>query len=261
MPPTLRRGHRGNAVHRAQTLLRPHFDLVLDDQFGVQTAAAVRSFQKEHSLASDGIIGRYTWEALEANQGGPPSDRSPISWLITSLEWRSQRDNWYKPNGTCNVTALATVMDWCGVPEPGDRQLEDALYLRLQQPNAIAYFRAQYPDLQGYNPRNVHGMLTWLAQQYGLQASFSAESSWDETVSFARSNGGRPVIQAGWLTGSGHILTLIGETAVGDPIFHDPWGDWEQVYGRGHSGAYRIYELGRFLGVRKPFAHRILPTD
>ena len=261
MPSTLRRGVRGESVSRAQELLATHWAISVDGVFGVQTEAAVRCFQREHGLVNDGIIGRYTWAALGAHSGASSSGRGPFRWLLRGLRWRSQRDNVYGPTVSCNVTSLAMVMDWCGVPEPPDLQLEDALSTRLEQPDAWAYFRAAFPALQGYHPRTVHGMLAWLARQYGLEATFSATATWDETIRWARQEGGRPCIQSAFVTASGHVPLLVGETALGDPVFHDPWGDWNRAYGPPRDGAFRIYELNAFLAVRRPFTHRILPAS
>lgn len=71
--PTLKRGSKGEDVKKAQTiLLKLGYDLGswgVDGDFGKATEAAVKAFQKDHALTSDGVIGAKTWEALvKANE-------------------------------------------------------------------------------------------------------------------------------------------------------------------------------------------------
>ena len=66
---TLRKGSKGDAVRELQTmLLKLGYDLGpcgIDGDFGKSTDAAVRSFQSDHRLAVDGIVGKNTWAELE----------------------------------------------------------------------------------------------------------------------------------------------------------------------------------------------------
>ena len=66
---TLRKGSKGDAVRELQTmLLKLGYDLGpcgIDGDFGKATEAAVRSFQSDHRLAVDGIVGKNTWAELE----------------------------------------------------------------------------------------------------------------------------------------------------------------------------------------------------
>lgn len=63
--PTLRRGSRGNFVAILQYMLRREgYDLSPDGAFGAKTDAAVRAFQSDNGLASDGIVGANTWALL-----------------------------------------------------------------------------------------------------------------------------------------------------------------------------------------------------
>ena len=67
--PTIRKGSKGEAVTRAQTLLESKgYDLGrcgVDGAFGSATEKAVREFQRDHGLAADGIVGPKTWAELE----------------------------------------------------------------------------------------------------------------------------------------------------------------------------------------------------
>jgi N-acetyl-anhydromuramyl-L-alanine amidase AmpD len=58
---TLRRGARGNEVKQVQTKV----GVVASGTFDAGTEAAVRSFQRDHELVPDGIVGPRTWAALD----------------------------------------------------------------------------------------------------------------------------------------------------------------------------------------------------
>lgn len=70
--PTLRKGSRGSYVTLLQTLLLnrgyslPKYGA--DGDFGNETLAAVKQFQKDWGLEQDGVVGPKTWEILEGSQ-------------------------------------------------------------------------------------------------------------------------------------------------------------------------------------------------
>ena len=67
--PTLRLGSTGDAVREMQQLLLRAGESLprwgADGDFGSETLAAVRSFQRKHQLAVDGVCGKCTWARLE----------------------------------------------------------------------------------------------------------------------------------------------------------------------------------------------------
>jgi uncharacterized protein (TIGR02594 family) len=74
--PTLRHGMRGPAVRDLQARLA---DLgyppgAIDGAFGDRTAAAVLAFQGDLGLATDGVVGRQTWGALDTAPPRPARD-------------------------------------------------------------------------------------------------------------------------------------------------------------------------------------------
>ena len=66
--PTLRRGSKGDAVREMQAVLdRLGYDLGpwgIDGDFGKDTLAAVKAFQKDHGLEVDGIVGPLTGKEM-----------------------------------------------------------------------------------------------------------------------------------------------------------------------------------------------------
>jgi hypothetical protein len=62
---TVRPGGTGEAVKAVQSqLVSRGYGLTVDGSFGRNTEAAVRDFQSRRGLAVDGVVGRFTWNAL-----------------------------------------------------------------------------------------------------------------------------------------------------------------------------------------------------
>ena len=76
---TIRRGDKGPVVKYAQQLLMargyslPKYGA--DGDYGAETVAAVKAFQKANGLTADGIIGKKTWEKLLDGQADPPAKK------------------------------------------------------------------------------------------------------------------------------------------------------------------------------------------
>lgn len=70
-------------------------------KFGPGTAGATRAFQRQHNLASDGVIGPNTWSVLEPFL--PASKR----WLIAVAA--------PKPQGTAEQRARQRIVHFCSV--------------------------------------------------------------------------------------------------------------------------------------------------
>ena len=65
--PVLHRGLEGEPVVKLQRALQAAgCHVTIDGNFGPGTETAVRQFQKNHGLGSDGIVGQKTWSALPA---------------------------------------------------------------------------------------------------------------------------------------------------------------------------------------------------
>ena len=64
--PLLRVGNTGEQVKRLQYLLfTKGYEVTQDGEFGAKTLKAVTAFQKKGGLIADGVVGPYTWRALE----------------------------------------------------------------------------------------------------------------------------------------------------------------------------------------------------
>lgn len=119
--PTLAKGDAGDDVAYLQEQLNSDFDagLTVDGDFGSRTDSAVRGYQASRNLASDGIVGANTWNALETNAPPyvPPGLPEPLSVDdqngITAIAINSEiagykwKDRGIAPDGYIEGFALA----------------------------------------------------------------------------------------------------------------------------------------------------------
>ncbi|NET40621.1 C39 family peptidase [Okeania sp. SIO2B3] len=149
--------------------------------------------------------------------------------LELDVEYLSQNDNWHNPSGSCNVTALAMVLNNLGIERyPRYKeysQFEDELY--------------QYALDHSYSRHSPYD-LRQIAENYGANASFRSQSSIEELKSWM-DKWNLPVIIHGYFTSFGHIVTVVGYDENG-LIVHDPYGEWFSTgYRKDLSGAYLHY--------------------
>ena len=85
--PALAIGSTGALVERAQALLH----LPTDSQFGPAMKAAVVAFQTAHGLVADGVVGGYTWRALQSKPLSVPTFTG-----VGKGSWYSQFDGKYR---------------------------------------------------------------------------------------------------------------------------------------------------------------------
>lgn len=158
----------------------------------------------------------------------------------------SQRDNRYRPSGTCNVTSVAMVLKYFGVKaRTGERQFEDELYLEVSR----------------WGRRHVHAHLSKLMNIYGIKNRFSTETSWDAVKRHLAE--GNPVIVSGQFTSYGHIIVLRGYDERGFWV-NDPWGEHFNGSGYGYYKAtsgenlhysYRKMNRASYGGKWSTWAH------
>ena len=88
--PTLRRGDRGAAVHKLQSILQDNGFLgaanarlgnpgygTADGSFGAVTESAIKDLQQRYKLPVTGVVNPTTWEVLDAHEN---PYRSPLPW-------------------------------------------------------------------------------------------------------------------------------------------------------------------------------------
>ena len=85
--PTLRKGSTGAAVKELQTALAAEgYDIgkkkdgtpLIDGIYGSETLSAVRSYQYDHGLPADGIVGPLTWAVLRQTVDDEPEEDKPV---------------------------------------------------------------------------------------------------------------------------------------------------------------------------------------
>lgn len=85
--PTIRKGNKGLYVTLAQTMLLNRGYLLpkygADGDFGAETEAAVKLFQKDWGLTPDGVIGPKTWAMLDSTPAKPKTYTVTIFGLDT----------------------------------------------------------------------------------------------------------------------------------------------------------------------------------
>ena len=90
--PTIRKGNKGTAVTKAQQLLMergyklPKYGA--DGDFGNETEAAVKQFQRDWGLKQDGIIGPDTWKMLMST----PEKVKTYTVTITGLDKKTAQE-------------------------------------------------------------------------------------------------------------------------------------------------------------------------
>lgn len=81
---TLKRGASGTDVELLQRLLcKKGYHVGADGIFGNDTEVAVRKFQKDYGLVSDGIVGQRTWDMLQSD-----SAQSLVSLRLTESDFK-----------------------------------------------------------------------------------------------------------------------------------------------------------------------------
>ena len=73
--PVLKVGSAGLPVRRAQKRMSLVGYQVggVDGRYGAQTEAAVKTLQQQHSIAADGVVGRKTWDVIDALENEGPA--------------------------------------------------------------------------------------------------------------------------------------------------------------------------------------------
>lgn len=110
--PTVRDGDSGTKVRALQLLLNEHgASLEADGDFGAKTTAAVKEFQTDNKLESDGVVGEKTWSELVVNaeEGATGAVVSAIQWELNSEGYAIEVDGEFGPK---TAAAVASMRDY-----------------------------------------------------------------------------------------------------------------------------------------------------
>jgi uncharacterized protein YvpB len=184
------------------------------------------------AFSVDSLKGRNTWVAFKPHvQIVRPPEQATKPEIIRAAEssviekfkpgdilpnevrlpvpYFSQRDNFYRPTGTCNVTSVAMCLYYYGVrPKRQSQQLEDELFEEVTK--------------RGWS-RHSHDHLRQLFNAYGMKGNFKMNATWEEVKRHMAN--GDPVIYSGKFTKFGHIIVLRGYNDRGCWV-NDPWGEY-----------------------------------
>lgn len=156
--------------------------------------------------------------------------------LDLNVPYLSQLDNLYEPNGTCNTTSVAMVMQYFGIQGDGSGlQLEDQLTKKCWT-----------EGWDRHSPTDLVKLFKWK----GIKDKFRSDASWPSIRKWLEAK--KPCIVHGYFTRSGHIVVIRGyDDAAYDGrgafIVNDPNGEWN-AWGYDHgdgkgNGAFYSYAL------------------
>jgi len=128
-----------------------------------------------------------------------------------SIPYFSQLDNYYRPTGTCNVTAMAMAMVGCGYRFSKDKQPEDLLFEWLER-----------RGWSRHSPYDLARMVEAYSDRRVL-CNFCVDARFEDLQGHI--DGGNPGVIHGYFTAFGHIITVVGYDGRGF-IVHDPYGEW-----------------------------------
>ena len=208
------------------------------------------------------ISGRNTWTAYDGHIEIYESDGTKFKGeyelgdklpdiVNLPVPHHSQRNNEFRPSGTCNVTSVAMCISYFAKKNARQRQkqqLEDDLYLMVQE--------------KGWD-RHVHAHLSKLFPLFGLTNEFKVEASWEEIKVHLANK--KPVIYSGRFTSSGHIIVIRGYDENNKQwIVNDPWGEYFPSGYQDKSGenlrySYDLLSRISYSGKSHTWAH--LPSD
>lgn len=246
--PPMRRGERGQAVRLIQQSM---IDLGIDPMtisikrygspdgiYGNETKAAVRKYQQSKSLSQDGVVGRNTMRALDADLPGagpqlPPLPSPATRYTVPGLV--AARDQLrLGHNNLCWAYTYAMMMSWKRQQSVDARELVAAVgskwVTKFDNNNQLAW--SETSDFY----RNA-GMQVEPLMSFPIEA-------WAEML---RSYGPLSIHGLNNSLGGGHVRMLYGVQGDGDPrtttmLILDPWHGAD--YGEAYEKFMAIYEGG-----------------
>ena len=120
----MRKGDKGQAVTEMQSLLmKLGYDLGsygVDGDFGKDTEAAVRKFQRDHGLTADGIVGSQTRAALEAAVRKTASNVIPTAPVVIPTEVEGSLESYSVTISGLDLTQAKAI----AANYPGNSEIE-----------------------------------------------------------------------------------------------------------------------------------------
>ncbi|MBE9032958.1 C39 family peptidase [filamentous cyanobacterium LEGE 11480] len=169
-------------------------------------------------------------------QAAQPADEKPDipatdpqNTIKLNVPYKSQRDNYHNPDGSCNVTSIAMCLEFLSVASRSSSiQFEDELY--------------EYALNNGLSRHSPYD-LAKIANDYGVKDAFDSHATLDAVKGWLAA--GNPIVTHGYFTSFGHIIVLVGYDDKGF-IVHDPYGEWyAEGYDRNDPNGND--EKGKFL--------------
>lgn len=118
---TLKKGCKGDDVKALQTELTKlgYLNDVIDGDFGKNTLAAVKAFQKAKGLEVDGLVGPKTAKALFPDETADPTPVKEETTLVTDQKYAQKMDWWtsdiqkiFAKGVTAQITDVLTGLTW-----------------------------------------------------------------------------------------------------------------------------------------------------
>ncbi|WP_088242342.1 C39 family peptidase [Calothrix rhizosoleniae] len=209
----------------------------IDGKVGPITMKAFHQFKQASYLDQLNYLGQTTAQALLKIESS-----TPTSGVNLKVPYLSQRDNEYRPSGTCNITSVAMCLQYFGIKQTTKPQLEDELFLKLKE--------------NGWR-RHYHSDLNKLFHLYGVNNTFYTECPWSRIKEHLAK--GNPVIYSGKFTSFGHIIVIRGYDHKGWWV-NDPWGEYFSSGYVNKSGAnlhysYDLLQRLSYSGRNHGWAH------
>lgn len=157
---TVKYGSSGNDVKTLQEYLNNNgYNLSVDGQFGSETQAAVKDYQKKNGLSVDGIVGTNTWGSLT---GSTKSTKKTVTDPVSKSNSKTTTPTPSRPTYTASAGLTAAekaLADW-EAKKPGEYVSQhsaniDALLDKVMNGEKFSYNANEDPLFQQYKDMYV----------------------------------------------------------------------------------------------------------
>jgi len=216
------------------------YHIPANQEFELLAYAPVRNYFRiafrNHKYNSLGVwyIHEKNIEIYEHNQVVHPKLKPEN--IIIKVPYKSKLDNWYNPTGLCNITSIASCLEFLEANRKSNYgEFEDELY--------------EYALSQGYS-RHHPDHLVKIVRDYGCRDTFKTNATIPEVQDFLIA--GNPLAIHGYFTSFGHLIVGVGFDNEG-LFIHDPYGEWSLTgYRTDLSGSYLHYSYKLIRNVCMP---------